>query len=69
MFNFHTRKIILKNGGIRHRAIFTKSGKTLKSKTFRRKSDARTWGSRIVLNYQENEAKEKFIEVFDVAGR
>ena len=57
MFNFHTRKIILKNSDIRYRVIFTKSGKALKTKTFRRKSDARTWGSRAVLNYQENEAK------------
>jgi integrase len=57
MFNFHTRKIILKNSDIRYRVILTKSGKALKTKTFRRKSDARTWGSRAVLNYQENEAK------------
>jgi integrase len=57
MLNFHIRKITLKNSDIRYRTIFTKSGKALKTKTFRRKSDARLWGNRLVLEYQEHEAK------------
>jgi integrase len=57
MLNFHIRKITLKNSDIRYRTIFTKSGKALKTKTFRRKSDARLWGNRLVLEYQEYEAK------------
>jgi len=57
MLNFHIRKITLKNRDIRYRTIFTKSSKALKSKTFRRKSDARLWGNRLVLEYQEYEAK------------
>ncbi|MGB0320672.1 MAG: tyrosine-type recombinase/integrase, partial [Cycloclasticus sp.] len=57
MLNFHIRKILLKNRDLRYRTIFTKSGKALKSKTFRRKSDARLWGNRLVLEYQEFEAK------------
>ena len=57
MLNFHIRKITLKNGDTRYRTIITKSGKDIKSKTFRRKTDAKTWGSRTVLDYQENEAK------------
>jgi integrase len=57
MLNFFIRKIILKNGDIRYRTIITKSGKGIKTKTFRRKADAKTWGNRSVLEYQENEAK------------
>lgn len=57
MLNFHIRKIILKSGDTRYRTIITKSGKGIKSKTFRRKADAKTWGSRTVLEHQENEAK------------
>lgn len=57
MLNFHIRKITLKNGESRYRTIFTKSGKALKTKTFRRKSDARLWGNRYVLEYQELEAR------------
>lgn len=56
MFNFHIRKIDLKNGETRYRTILTKSGKGVKSKTFRRKQDARTWGTRSVLDFQEQEA-------------
>ncbi len=57
MLNFHTRKIILKNNEIRYRTILTRSGKGIKTKTFRRKSDARIWGNRSVIEYQGNEAK------------
>lgn len=57
MLNFHIRKITLKNGDTRYRTIVTRSGKGIKSKTFRRKSDAKTWGNRTVLEYQEHEAK------------
>ena len=57
MLNFHIRKVSLKNGGIRYRTIITKSGKGIKAKTFRRKADAKTWGNRTVLDYQENDAK------------
>lgn len=57
MLNFHIRKLTLKNGESRYRTIFTKSGKALKTKTFRRKSDARLWGNRYVLEYQELEAR------------
>jgi integrase len=57
MLNFHIIKVDLKNGETRYRTILTKSGKGIKTKTFRRKQDARTWGTRSVLEYQEYEAK------------
>lgn len=57
MLNFHIIKINLKNGETRYRTILTKSGKGIKTKTFRRKQDARTWGNRAVLDSQEYEAK------------
>ena len=57
MLNFHVRKIILKNGDTRYRTVITKSGKGVKTKTFRRKTDAKTWGNRTVLEHQENEAR------------
>ncbi len=44
MLNFHIIKVILQNGEARYRTILTKSGKGIKTKTFRRKQDARTWG-------------------------
>lgn len=56
MLNFHIIKVDLKNGETRYRTILTKSGKGIKTKTFRRKQDARTWGTRSVLEYQELEA-------------
>jgi len=57
MLNFHIRKITLKNNEIRYRTILTNSGKAIKTKTFRRKSDARAFGNRLVIEYQEHEAK------------
>ena len=57
MLNFHIIKVNLKNGEIRYRTILTKSGKGIKTKTFRRKQDARTWGNRAVLDSQDYEAK------------
>lgn len=57
MLNFHIIKVNLKNGETRYRTILTKSGKGIKTKTFRRKQDARTWGTRAVIEYQEYEAK------------
>jgi len=57
MLNFHIIKVDLKNGETRYRTILTKSGKGIKTKTFRRKLDARTWGNRAVLDAQEYEAK------------
>jgi len=57
MLNFHIRKIILKNNEIRYRTILTNSGKAIKTKTFRRKTDARIFGNRLVIEYQEHEAK------------
>jgi len=57
MLNFHIIKVDLKNGEVRYRTILTKSGKGIKTKTFRRKQDARTWGNRAVLDSQEYEAK------------
>jgi len=57
MLNFHIIKVNLKNGEARYRTILTKSGKGIKTKTFRRKQDARTWGNRAVLDAQEYEAK------------
>ena len=57
MLNFHIIKVNLKNGEVRYRTILTKSGKGIKTKTFRRKQDARTWGNRAVLDAQEYEAK------------
>ncbi|WP_221896348.1 hypothetical protein [Bathymodiolus japonicus methanotrophic gill symbiont] len=56
MLNFHIRKVTLQSGDTRYRTIITKSGKSIKTKTFRRKADAKTWGSRTVLDFQENEA-------------
>jgi hypothetical protein len=57
MMNFHIIKVHLKNGESRYRTILTKSDKGIKTKTFRRKQDARIWGNRAVLDYQEYEAK------------
>ena len=57
MLNFYIIKVILKNGEVRYRSILTKSGKAIKTKTFRRKQDARTWGNRAVIDSQEYEAK------------
>lgn len=57
MLNFHIIKVTLKNGESRYRTILTKSGKGIKTKTFRRKQDARTWGTRAVVEHQEYEAK------------
>ncbi|MCD2451102.1 hypothetical protein GO003_011925 [Methylicorpusculum oleiharenae] len=57
MLNFHIIKVDLKNGETRYRTILTKSGKGIKTKTFRRKQDARTWGTRSVHEYQEHEAQ------------
>ncbi len=57
MLNFFIRKITLKSGDIRYRTVLTKSGKDFKSKTFRRKADAKAWGTRAVLESQENESK------------
>jgi integrase len=57
MLNFHIIKVTLKNGEARYRTILTRSGKGIKTKTFRRKQDARTWGTRSVLEHQEYEAK------------
>ena len=57
MLNFHIRKVTLKNGDTRYRTIITRSGKAIKTKTFRRKSDARTYGNRLVIEYQGHEAK------------
>jgi len=50
-------KVDLKNGETRYRTILTKSGKGIKTKTFRRKQDARAWGNRAVLDAQEYQAK------------
>jgi len=41
MLNFHIIKVDLKNGEVRYRTILTKSGKGIKTKTFRRKQDTR----------------------------
>ncbi|HEY8158040.1 MAG TPA: hypothetical protein VIF10_04960 [Methylobacter sp.] len=57
MLNFHIIKVNLKSGEARYRTILTQSGKGIKTKTFRRKQDARTWGNRAVLDSQEYEAK------------
>lgn len=57
MLNFYIRKVDLKNGEVCYRCVITKSGKDFKTKTFRRKQDARTWGNRAVIEYQEFEAK------------
>ena len=39
MLNFQIIKIDLKNGETRYRTILTKSGKVIKTKTFRRKQN------------------------------
>jgi integrase len=57
MLNYHIIKVTLKSGDTRYRSILTRSGKAIKTKTFRRKVDAKTWASRSVLDYQEYEAK------------
>jgi integrase len=56
MLNFYIIKVNLKNGEVRYRTILTKSGKAIKTKTFRQKQFARTWGNRAVVNAQEYEA-------------
>ena len=57
MLNYHIIKVTLKSGDTRYRSILTRSGKAIKTKTFRRKVDAKTWASRSVLDCQEYEAK------------
>jgi integrase len=57
MLNYYVRKITLKSGEVRYRTILTQSGKDIKSKTFRRKQDATTWGIRAVNESQHFEAK------------
>ncbi|MDD5319901.1 MAG: hypothetical protein PHD43_04665, partial [Methylococcales bacterium] len=57
MLNFHKIKVDLKNGETRYRTILTLSGKGIKTKTFKRKQDARTWGTRAVFESQDYEAK------------
>lgn len=57
MLNFYIIKVNLKSGQTRYRTILTRSGKGIKTKTFHRKQDARAWGSRSVLEYQENAAR------------
>ncbi len=59
MLNFHIIKVDLKNGETRYRTILTKSGKGIKTKTFRRKLDARTWGNRAVLDAQERSQRHQ----------
>ena len=53
MLNFHIIKVNLINGETRYCTILTKSGKGIKTKTFRRKQDTHTWGNRAVLDSQE----------------
>ncbi|MEE9345486.1 MAG: site-specific integrase [Methylococcales bacterium] len=57
MLNFFIRKTTLQNGETRYRVILTKSSNQIKSKTFRRRADARAWGNRNVLEFQEYEAR------------
>jgi len=56
MLNYHIRKISLKNNETRYRSIITNSGKAITTKTFRKKSDARLFGNRLVIEYQGFEA-------------
>jgi len=56
MASFFISKYSLKNKEIRFRAVITHGGKNLKSKTFRRKSDARTWANNYVLRLEQQEA-------------
>ena len=56
MLNFHIIKVTLKNKEVRYRAIVTRSGKAIHSKTSRRKADAKTYGARRVLEYQSYDA-------------
>jgi len=50
-------KVILKNKDVRYRAVITRSGRNIKSKTFRKRSDAKGWGIRYVLSLEKHEAK------------
>ena len=49
-------KAKLKSGESRYRAVITSSGRNIKSKTFRRRSDAKTWAIRYVLDLEQQEA-------------
>ena len=49
-------KAKLKSGELRYRAVITESGRNIKSKTFRRRTDAKAWSIRFILEREELEA-------------
>ena len=49
-------KAKLKSGELRYRAVITESGRNIKSKTFRRRADAKTWAIRFILEQEKLEA-------------
>jgi len=56
MASYFISKATLKNKEVRYRTVITESGKNVKSKTFRRRTDAKTWGTRFVLAREEQTA-------------
>ena len=56
MASYFISKTTLKNKEVRYRAVITESGKNIKSKTFRRRTDAKAWGTRFVLAREEQTA-------------
>ena len=56
MASFFISKTVLQNKENRFRAVITQHGRNIKSKTFRRKTDAKVWGSRLVIQLEEHEA-------------
>ncbi len=56
MASYFISKATLKNKEVRYRAVITESGKNIKSKTFRRRADAKAWGNRFVLAREEQVA-------------
>ena len=53
MTSYFISKAVLKSKEVRYRAVITESGKNIKSKTFRRRADAKAWGTRFVLAREE----------------
>ena len=56
MASYFISKAILKSKEVRYRAVITQSGRNIKSKTFRRKTDAKQWGTHYVLDLERQES-------------
>jgi len=55
MASYFISKAILKSKEARYRAVVTQSGRNIKSKTFRRKTDAKQWGTHYVLDLERQD--------------